>query len=399
MELMRHMRAASAMPLKPYAVAMHVGPDVVHCAAKGGFLRWLMQERGLLNGAQTVVIASRLASASDAEKSGMQMLSEVLPPLDRVSFAFLLRSCLLLILAPVLALGGAWQALVLAADLVEAYYARQVPDDRLARSYLFLLGEQMRRPLWTFYAASRGARTPLIFFASSYQLFTYGAEVPADIRHPALSQNIWDECWFQTERARDDVARLFSHHPDCRVVGPFDMVDSGETLTQLPVRCVAAFDVEPNGKLLRLTLAGYILPTLTEDVIIAYWRKLAEAARALDFVIVHKVKRFYSLRHEWRYRNLLQGLRREGRYIELAPSIGPLRLMHRVAASVILPFTSVGDLAVATEANAFYLDAAGTIPNPERFAGGLPVVAGGQALTMQLAECLGEANSSPKVSA
>lgn len=388
LQLVRYMRSKSVMPAAPYVVAMHVGADVVGCAAKGGFLRWLKNAPIVASDAQEIVVVSRDAAKNIMGPDWLHISSEALPPLERVSFGFLFKSSLLLALTPFLALAGVWQGLVLLSDLVELHYALQLPDSKLARAYLFLLGDQARRPLWTFYVASRGARTPLIFYASSYPLFAYGAKVPADIRHPSLLVNIWDECWFQTENAHADIAALLPHNPDCRIVGAFDMVDSGDALPRLPIRAVAAFDVEPNARPLRLTMAGYIFPTVTEDVINAYWRKLTDSARKLDFVIVHKPKRFGLLQQEWRYRSLLQTLEAEGRYVSLSPTTGPMRLMRQVVASVILPFTSVGDLAIAIGANAFYLDAYGTIPDAEKFSGGLPVVVGVDAMSARLAECL-----------
>lgn len=384
-QLARHMRASSRLPERPYIAVMNVSIDVVNCAAKGGLLNWLRNERCLEDDAAVVAVTSRPANGS--EPAWLNLCDEMLPPIGRISPAFLLSGIAALALTPLLALFGFWQGLALLPDLIELQYVRQVNDQKLARTYLFLLGDQTRRPLWTFDVASRGQCTALLFYASSYLLFEYGAKVPEDIRHPSLLLNIWDECWFQTENARTDIAPALQPETVCKVVGAFDMVDSGNPLPSLPARAVAVYDVEPTASMLRLSQAGYILPTLTEEIIVKFWIGFAEAARALDFVIVHKPKRYGQLRHEWRYRQLLSSLEAEGRLVSLPPEFGPMRLMRQVVASVILPFTSVGDLAVGSGSKAFYFDSLGSIPQPEKYAGGTPVATGLPALTASLGEC------------
>lgn len=387
-QLARHMRAVSPLPPAPYIVAMNVSADVVNCAAKGGFLNWLHAGPALeLGSGEIVAVTGRQTNAAPPE--WLHLADQALPPLGRVSFWFLLGGACLIAMTPLLALFGVWQSLALLPDLIELSYVRRVNEGKLARAYLFLLGDQACRPLWTFDAASRGARVALVFYASSYQLFDYGNPVPADIRHPSLLLNIWDECWFQTGNALADIGPLLPAGVDCKVVGTFDMVDSGEALPHLPVRTVAVFDVEPTAQALRWSQAGYILPTLTEEVIVEFWSKLAGAARALDFVIIHKPKRFGLLQQEWRYRKLLASLEAEGRYISLPPEFGPMRLMRHAEASVILPFTSVGDLALGAGSRAFYFDVYGTIPEPEKYSGGIPVVVGAAAMTAKLRDYLG----------
>jgi len=380
--LARHMRAVPALSQAPYAVAVGVSANVVGCAARGGFLKWLHDGPAREFGASDIVAVVGGETSGD-RPAWLHVAREVLPPLGGPSFGFLLRGVLLLVLMPVLALCGVWQAVVLLGDLIELDYARRVRSEKFARAYLFLLGDQVRRPLWTFHVAARGVRTPLVFYASSYQLFGYGVKVPPDLRHPSLLLNIWDECWFQSEPARADIAALLPPHMGTSVVGAFDMVDSGAEMPRLPPRTVAVFDVEPTASLLRLSQAGYIIPTLTEQVVLDFWQKLAEAARSLDFVIVHKPKRYGLLQQEWRYRRLLRSLEDKGRCISLPPEFGTMRVMAQVSASAILPFTSVGDLADGTR-TAFYFDAYGTIPQPEKYAGGLPVAAGSEALNATL---------------
>jgi polysaccharide biosynthesis PFTS motif protein len=186
--------------------------------------------------------------------------------------------------------------------------------------------------------------------------------------------------------------RVFSAH----IVGAFDVVDDNGQLPSFGRRSIGVFDIEPTASTFRWTMAGYILPGFTEVRIVQFWEHLLAAAKAHDLVLVHKPKRAANLRQEWRYRTLLAEAAREGRYVELPPETGPVRLLANLPASIILPFTSVGDLAFATGVKAAFLDPEGSIAHPENHAGGMRVVSGDAELNAWLASIFGTVNGRPR---
>jgi hypothetical protein len=390
----------SQCPQRPFVVAVNVPSNAIDCASHGGILFWLRHSAPLPARIADIVVASDFVKPSAAgAPPGVLISEEPFAPLRslRAQFEFALCGYLTACGAAVLGLLGYWQALALLQDIVEGQYVRRIDRRDLASVYAFFLGDMARRPLWTIVANARGSRTPLIFYASSYSLFAYdGVQVEQSIRNPVVLMNIWDECWFQTEAAASAIRslsdRTFSEH----IVGAFDVVDDDGPLPSFGRRRIGVFDIEPTARALRWTMAGYILPGFTEARILQFWEHLLGAAKTHDLVLVHKPKRAANLRREWRYRILLAEAAREGRYVELSPETGPVRLLASLPASIILPFTSVGDLALATGVKAAFLDPEGTIAYSEAHAGGLHVISGDDELNSWLAGIFGVVNGRPR---
>jgi hypothetical protein len=384
---------------RPFVVAVNVPSNAVDCASHGGILFWLRHSAPLSAPIADIVVASDFVKPSATTPLGVVVSEEPFASLRSLGarFEFVVCGYLTACVAAVLGVSGCWQALVLLQDIVEQQYVRRIDRRDLASVYAFFLGDMARRPLWTFVVNERGSRTPLIFYASSYSLFAYdGVQVEQSIRNPVVLMNIWDECWFQTEAAASAIRRLSGRAFSAHVVGAFDVVDDKRPLPSFGQRSIGVFDIEPTARALRWTMAGYILPGFTEARILQFWEHLLTAAKAHDLVLVHKPKRAANLRQEWRYRILLAEAAREGRYVELSPETGPVRLLASLPASIILPFTSVGDLALATGVKAAFLDPEGTIARQEEHAGGLLIVSGDDELNAWLASIFGVVNGRPR---
>jgi len=379
-------------PTGPYVVLMNLAasqaPDT---PSDCGIVSWLTKASPLAGRFETVWFSGRFVLANRVVSKTLSLLRNPFPSLGPQATAFgpYFRKALAAAFLDLLC--GHWAAAILLLDVIELGYFRLLPPKARAQAYIFTLGDQASRPLWTWAAEQDGAITPLVYYASSYNLFAYGeAPVPPDLRHPALIPNQWGELWFQSNGARDLFLSLLEGPRSAKVVGGFDLIDAGLPLSELPTRAVAVFDVEPTGQLLRTAQAGYLVPHLSEDPVLAFWRCLFDVAQELDIILVHKPKRPNPLVREGRYLALIREMIKAGRYIEVDSRIGPLRLIQALPASVALPFTSVGDLVDPITQRVAYLDSAGTIAAPEVHACGTLVLVGRNELLDWLRTRLGD---------
>jgi len=373
-------RKGISAEINPYCVVMNVDDTVVESARWGGFLQWIKNSKLLPAQTKKIWISSHLLKDRNVTTvDWLDIKDEPFPSLSSniLILKYFIDSIIIILFSVFAVTFGRWQIIVLLSDLLEQRYFKLLDDSQLPCMYIYLLGDMPNRPLWTWYAEERGCTTPLVFYASSYSLFSYNnSSVGLSVIDPSLLENNWNNCWFQTQSAVDLVSYYSDRSFHAKVVGAFDMVDGNIDLTRIPKRALAVFDVEPTAQLLRQSAHGYICPQLAEKFVCIFWEKLAEIAIKLNFVLIHKPKRPAMHFKEYRYTNLLKKLEKEGIYIAVPTNTSIYKLMQTVVASVILPFTSVGDIAMDMDMNAIYFDPLGGIENSESHSSGCKVAKG-----------------------
>lgn len=398
--LWRNARNGLAAPSGSYCVAMKVAPLTVASAKTGGFLPWLLRAAPFRKRPQTIWVLPQVAVQAVIAGNEFKVVGVPFPKLEnlgpRLRFAW--ETVALFAVSALAMLCGRWQLAVLLPDLISCRYLARMDDKVLPEAFVFTINDLADRPLWSWLAEQRGCEVPIVFYASSYSLFGYGIEPVRDIQHPSLLEGNWSTGWYQAEPASRMLRAWGDRTPGRRVVGGFDMFDDGCQLPQLPDRWIAVFDTEPVAQISRLAERGYICPFLEEDVVVSFWEELGRIAKDLGLVLVHKPKRPHAHMREVRYRRILARLQAEGCYVPLPTGFGPMRLVEKAPASVLLPFTSVGDIVSAVHGKTMYFDVFGTIRDPEAYPTGLEVAATPQALRAWLTLQLGtpESSTAPK---
>ena len=374
----------------PYVIAFSIPEGSYRFAEKGGILKWLKEQAPFNRNVKKIWVCSKFQNEYDIPQHPSWVVNCTVPfPRIEGFFnraGFVLYGGSFVLLSILLSIFGAWQAAILLADLLDAAYFRRINKTYLIGVASFL-GDMPNRYLWICEAEYSGVLTPLIYFASSYTPFSYkSVEVSEDIMIHELLANHWILNWHHTQKVADGFSQLLENIPISKGmrshnnVGAFDMVSDGKTLSSLPKRSLAIFDVEPCYSPTREVRHGYIELCYQESKILLFWKELNELAEDLDLVLVHKVKRRSPSTKFTRYLDLLKKLKLEGRYMQLSPDTSVMLLLKKTSASVSLPFTSVCDIAQELKRPAIYFDSVGTIPNPERHSYGTPVAQGKEEL-------------------
>lgn len=368
----------------PYVVALKTPAGCVHLADHGGVLPWLKSEAAFGNSVERVWVSSPFLSQQDCtdHPAWVQVADLPFPRLSSVFDRAVFRIHAVWLIAVTIFVGslGGWQAAVLLTDLLDAAYVRRIQGRVPLIGVASFLGDMSNRYLWICQLEQIGVLAPLIHYASSYTPFHYGSGIvePDIVPHELLAHH-WVRNWYQTQQVAEKFAAYLARTPVThgkrihQNVGAFDMIDNGMELSWMPPRALVVFDVEPSRRLTLLTRAGYIFAGNDERRVLVFWQNLADLANELDLVLVHKIKRRPSARIPSQYRSLLHMLKSGGRYVDVSPDTGVMRLLQTAKASVSLPFTSVCDVALSLGRPATYVDFTGTIQNPEQHAMGSPV--------------------------
>lgn len=268
--------------------------------------------------------------------------------------------------------GRWWHAML----LVEALRAKAValcPNDVLAADYLFHYSGTMFRPLWTYEAERKGARTICYFYSAFEQpKLETGYESQAFVWGAASWPRylVWDA--YQEEQLR----RGMDDKPEIRVVGPIWFSDKPAQL-ELMSNSVAVFDVELFRQSMYFpvsSMSEYFVahPDLSERFLHDVQRALAEHGLSMAF----KSKREEAHRRRKKYKKLLQEIAGAPNVTFVAPAVSPLRLIEKCIGVISMPFTSPALYLRQRNIPSVYFDPTGWIQRDDRAAHGIPVLIG-----------------------
>ena len=360
-----------------HIIALNVPMGSVRDAGRGGVLAWLKSGSPFSEDQMRIHVTDTFLTKEERspEFDWISVSAEAFPRIGGRGhrLAFYCHSVVLVVKALVLTLVGRWQAALLLSDLLEAdYFCRTLPGSQLSGVATFI-GDMPNRKLWICLAELEGLQTPLIYYASSYSLFSHKNEpVPDEIVMHELLANHWRENWYQTDMVAKSFEIALHEVPiahGARIhknIGAFDMVDGGLDLSKITDRSLAVFDIEPSAQPCRLSMHGYIVTVNNHEIILDFWAKLAQLADELDLTLVHKVKRRPSARLPSGYTRLLADIERRGRYHSLSADTGVARLLENTSASVALPFTSICDVASSLNRPSIYADFEGRIVEADK---------------------------------
>lgn len=368
-----------------YIVLVNITPEVIEAGKNNaGFIDWIFTQSPVADTIRnircTVVANPDLNIEWKPDNKSVQTAKEIFPAINhRIELLqFVFRAGRQIIQSVLSVFSGNWKRLVLLEELIEVEYVKQLENDVLAEKYIFTLGEQACRPLWSWFLEQKNIKTPFVYYATSYTLFHYNNQsVDKKIVHPLLKANQWSTCWFQSESA---MVNLLQHLDSCKypeIVGAFDMIDSHDPIPEIPENSIIIFDVEPIKQVIRCTRFGYLVPYLYEDIVVSFWKDISDIARKYNLVLLHKPKRPDLNYKATKYWKLLRELEQKGLYKQISPKFGARHILKHCKCAMALPFTSVGDLLDEHTSCAFaFYDSLEGIDNPHSHANSCQVIAG-----------------------
>ncbi|NCQ67541.1 MAG: hypothetical protein GW748_07325 [Alphaproteobacteria bacterium] len=367
--------------------SIHGGPDgILPQKGTNTFLNWLeSHERAQKN------VCSSYKFVSDQDHKGIIQFDKPIyispHTFSSLTFKnkiiFALQAFCLLMISGAFLLSARWQLAFLSKEIIHCLYFKRLTAGQKAKRYIFFCHNLGFRPLWTYQAEKEEREVILVFYASSYTLFTYNdISLPKDIKLPYVQIASWSHYWVQGVEFNKILFELLETPAKIEVVGAFPFTDRGVEIPTLRKNEVLIFDVDPNSDYLQYTKHGYILPNFTDEIVLNFWKDLYKVAKDLNLCLVHKRKRTDPLISRDYIDLLLEFQHDPSIYRRINENISTYELIKRNknTLSVSLPFTSSGELTKLLGGRGVYYNPMGKIHSEEIHAAGVTTITGIDAL-------------------
>ncbi len=274
-------------------------------------------------------------------------------------------------------LRGRWWHAVMLSHAAVAAQARLVPNEALARAYIFHNSGWIYRPLWTYEAECKGSEIVMYFYSTNCEPFKRADGYPP-MYYGYHAMNwphylVWDD--YQADfvlRATGGAARL-------DVVGPIWFQGNAEDMPYASGLSIAVFDVTPTRtswyRILGADTEFYVPETVNaflEDV----WQGVSRHKGRM----LWKRKREIGRAAHPRYRTYAERLGDAENVMLVDPAVSAMKVIEAATVTISLPFTSTALLARHMGKPSAYYDPTGTVQSDDRAAHGIPVLSGPVAL-------------------
>ncbi len=268
-------------------------------------------------------------------------------------------------------LRGRWSHALLLSQAALAAQVRCLPDELLAKCFLFHNSSWIYRPLWTYEAATKGADISMYFYSTNCETF----KRPSGYANPMYGYRamnwprylVWD-CY-----QADFVLRMTDGAAQCEVVGPIWFQDKVGDISFESGVLAAIFDVTPvrssSYRLLGLDLEYYV-PDTVNAFLEHIWRSVSRRNGRL----LWKRKREIGRAAHPKYRAFAECLGGEKNIMLVNPSISAIKVIKSANFTISLPFTSTALLAREMGKPSVYYDPTGTLSPDDRAAHGIPIL-------------------------
>lgn len=338
-------------------------------------ISWYLQWSGRAAGIE--VVRHTAQNAEIVRVDGVKVLpaKNMLPELDgvRAIFNYVLWGACASIIAIVDCLRGRWWHALLLNQAALAAKVRLLPEDLLAREYMFHNSGWIYRPLWTYEAEHRGATVIFYFYSTNCEGFktTYGYS-PIPYGWKAMS---WPRYLVWDDYQADFVRKAVGNEASISVVGPIWFQGSAIEMPKVDQLNVAVFDVTPHRSSRYCTLgmdSEFYTPAVTNP----FLEHVSNATRRHGVLMVWKRKRNIGRIAHPHYRRLADQLADDSHIVLVEPEISAARVIESSVAVISIPFTSTALIAREMGVPSVYYDPSGFLQLDDRAAHGIPILSG-----------------------
>ncbi len=282
---------------------------------------------------------------------------------------------------------GKWWDALLLSEAAKAQLVKLAPDERLAREYFFMY-DWTYRPIWTYFAESKGSKILFFFYSTNSEQFKTktGYIPPLFDWRPINWPNyiVWD-----SDQA-NFIARHSRFDADYHIVGPIHLSTKVPIDINIQKKSIAVFDVMPMRRSIYVTLGlskEYYISRTCKDFI----QDIIKVASELNCHVYLKSKRRISKRIDAPYRHLLESLHQLDNVTILNEDYPAETLIKKTLASVSMPWTSTALIAKYYAKPSCYYDSSESLFRDDRAAHGVDVCVGVRELRQYLATMVGDA--------
>jgi polysaccharide biosynthesis PFTS motif protein len=287
---------------------------------------------------------------------------------------------------------GRWWHPLLLRQAAVAGMVRIHEADALAREYLFHNGDWAYRPLWTYEAEKKGARITFYFYSTNCEEFKRPEGYP--VQGHSWQAMSWPHYLVWDEYQADFVRRSVGNDPNISVVGPIWFQTTGLEMPELPLGCVAVFDVQPFRASWYQVLGApseYFTPRTANRFLQDIHLVVRDRAGTMALKRKRHIAKHLGRLVHVEYRVLIETLKEQKEVVILDPDLSAFRVIENCAAVISMPFTSTALLGRELGKPSIFYDPIGVVEKDDRAAHGIPIVSG----IAELREWFGNQESLP----
>ena len=276
-----------------------------------------------------------------------------------------------IVIATLDCLRGRWWHALLLNQAALAAQALILPEDSLAREYMFHNSGWVYRPLWTYEAERRGSGIILYFYSTNCEAFKkQDGYPPIYFGYKAMN---WPRYLVWDEYQADFVRRAVGEYANCSVVGPIWFQSSAGEMPKRDKLGVAVFDVTPFRDSFYCTI-GMATEFFTPAVANPFLEHVSNVTQQHDVLMLWKRKRELGQIAHPLYRRLANQLAGSSHVVLVEPDISAARVIGSSVAVISMPFTSTALIAREMGKPSVYYDPSSLLQSDDRAAHGIPIL-------------------------
>ena len=271
-----------------------------------------------------------------------------------------------------------WWAPALLSDAIDIIYLQQVDPKSLAKSYWFDNNKALDRPLWTFFLKEKDIVIRMVFLSTNICTHWLAGQPEPDI-HPYYKLMNWHNYVVWDDVQAEVINEMVDGQINIEIVGPIPSGDNGQSLTILPERTIAVFEVSPH-RSTRMANLGFLAPYFSFEISLRFINDLIKVTRETGWSIAFKKKRDNNHVIDRQYLCALRQLKTSDNIIMIDPNISADRLVEASSAVVGIPFTSPCIMAKLIGIPSAFYDPTNKIILKRKYDHGVDFLAGADAL-------------------
>lgn len=272
---------------------------------------------------------------------------------------------------------GKWQYSLMLAEASLAMNMRLLPQERVAKQYLFNNSGSIYRPIWTYEAEAKGVEIIFYYYSCNCDGFQLHDDVGQNNHSSELMSwpkyLIWDE--YQIEF----LQRAIDKNVNYEIVGPIWFGESDSKLPKQKEKSIAIFDVQPQN-MLNYHLLGLDFDYYCPSIAIKFIEDSIYAAKEKNYSIYWKRKRNIDRLAHPQFINKTKEIIKKQSIPMVNPEISAFRVIENSSFVISMPFTSTALIARDMGKPSCYYDASGLLRSNDRGAHGISIIQSRSAL-------------------
>ncbi len=342
-------------------------------------ISWYIKSKVKQNGIKEIYHSAKQSYPIKIDK--IQVVSRKNLEPNLVCFKTILKYCFWGICAIFIALidllrGHWWNALLFNQATLSAKI-RFLPQEFIAKEYLFHQSGWIYRPLWTYEAAKRGSIITLYFYGTNIEGFKRKESYP-HLNYGWKAMN-WPNYLVWDEYQSNFIKRAAIAPYKINIVGQIWMQGKIEQIEKSKKKNISIFDITPVRDSFYATL-GLEYDYYTPENCVKFLYDSYNSINSSNCSTLWKKKREIGTLAHIKHRRYSEQLETNKNIVLVDPDLSAIQVIENSIAVISMPFTSTALIARELGKPSVYYDPSGLLQKNDRAAHGIPILSGQEEL-------------------